>query len=215
MIRVLLVDDHKLVIDGIKLMLSDQTDIEVVAEANNGKEALERLAETNIDIAIMDVNMPEMDGLEALKHIRTKYPKTLVLMLTMLDETSLIQQLLKLGAMGYLLKNAGKEELLQAIRTIQEGQTFYSKEVTETIIDSFRGVQTSKKTGESIPKISRREKQILELIVNEYTTKEIAEKLFISFGTVETHRKNLISKLEVRNTAGLVRKCLEFGLLDD
>ena len=206
-IKILIADDHQIVIDGIKLMLSTEPDLQFVAQANNGLEVLEKLEKNDIDIAILDINMPELNGVETCKKIQEKYPKVKVLALSMLKEASLIKLMLKNGAQGYLLKNAGKNEVIEAIRAIHTGKKHFSQEVSEIIMASISG-DSPKKEKSPFPQLSRREKQVLQLIVEEYTTSEIAEKLFISFGTVETHRRNLLIKLGARNTAGLVRTAL-------
>lgn len=212
-IRVFIVDDHKVVIDGIKLMFETEKDIQFAGQAHNGKVALRMLEEgMQCDVVMMDINMPVMDGIEACRAMKKKYPDLKVLLLTMLKEVSTIKKSFKAGADGYLLKHEGKAEVLDAIRTVASGQNYHSDEVSRLVMSSL---SVQKRTQVSpFPRISRREKQILKLIVDEYTTSEIANELFVSTHTVESHRKNLLMKLGARNTAGLVRIALEHALID-
>ncbi len=212
MIKIAIVDDHQIVIDGIRLMLGEESDLKCIATALNGKAALELLQTTKVDVLLLDINMPEMDGLECCKRVKSSFPEIKIIILSMLQEASLIKKMLKLGASGYLLKNAGKDEVVEAIRKVYAGEQFFGSEVMDIVMGSFSGKnKTAKKS--PFPKISRREKQVLQLIVDERTTAEIAQELFISFGTVETHRRNLLMKLDARNTAGLVKAALEYELL--
>lgn len=213
MINLLIADDHQLVIDGLKLMLEDAADMQCIAEANTGIEVLQRLNQIKVDVLLLDINMPEMNGLDCCKRVTAEYPEVKIIILSMLQEANIIKQMLQLGAKGYLLKNAGQEEVLKAIRYIHQGKTFYGEGVMDIVMSSFSQPTEVKKTPAALPSLSRREKQVLKLIVNEYTTAEIAKELFISFGTVETHRRNLLAKLKARNTAGLVRIALEYSLL--
>lgn len=212
--KILIADDHQLVIDGIKLMLSTEKDLECVAEAHSGQEVLDYLKAQPVDMVILDINMPGMNGVETSRALQREYPGVKILALSMLKEASLIKLMLKNGAHGYVLKHAGKEEVILAIQKIFSGQHYYSEEVSEIIMASLAGNQIKEKPQSPFPQLSRREKQVLRLIVDEFTTAEIAEKLFISFGTVETHRRNILIKLGARNTAGLVRTALEYGLLE-
>ncbi|MEM1219021.1 MAG: response regulator transcription factor [Bacteroidota bacterium] len=212
-IRILIADDHQLVIDGLRLMLSTEEDFSCTHQANNGQEVLDILAKDSVDVLLMDINMPVMNGVDACKKIQKSYPEVKILALSMLKEASLIKMMLKYGAKGYLLKNAGKDEVIEAIRMVAKGKSYYSEEISEIILQSLSGSR-AKKSASPFPQLSRREKQVLGLIVEEFTTGEIAEKLFISFGTVETHRRNLLIKLGARNTAGLVRAALEYDLLE-
>jgi DNA-binding NarL/FixJ family response regulator len=212
MINILIVDDHRLVIDGLKLMLREVEDMRCVGEAANGREALDLLESTPADVLLLDINMPEMDGLECCKLVKDQYPYVKVLILSMMREASLVKTMLKQGASGYLLKNAGKDEVVEAIRKVAEGKQAFSDDVLESLMNSFSN-KPSKPSKSPFPTISRREKQILQLIMDEKTTSEIAEELFISFGTVETHRRNLLLKLNARNTAGLVKSAIEYDLL--
>lgn len=213
--KILIADDHQLVIDGIKLMLSTESDLLCVAEAHTGHEVLTQIRNETIDLVILDINMPELNGVETCRILQRDFPKVKVLALSMLKEASLIKLMLKNGAHGYVLKHAGKEEILQAIRAVLAGSKFYSEEVSEIIMASLGGAPDKEKPQSPFPRLSRREKQVLRLIVDEFTTAEIADKLHISFGTVETHRRNILIKLGARNTAGLVRTALEYGLLDE
>jgi len=163
-------------------------------------------------VLLLDINMPEMDGLECCRLMKERHPQVKVLVLSMMRELSLVKAMLKQGAFGFLLKNAGKDEVLEAIRKVAEGKQAFSEDVLESLMSSFSNKPT-KPSASPFPTISRREKQVLQLIVDEKTTSEIAEELFISFGTVETHRRNLLLKLNARNTAGLVKSALEFDLL--
>lgn len=212
-IKVLIADDHQIVIDGLKLMLEGAENIRCVASAANGAEALAQLAEHPVDVLLLDVNMPVMDGIACCKAVSQLYPEVKILALSMMQEASLVKKMLKEGAAGFLLKNAGQEEVLDAIQKVHRGEKAFSPEILDLLMDSLSGVERKVPRG-AFPRISRREKQILHLIVWEKTTQEIADELFISFSTVETHRRNLINKLDVRNTAGLVRVALEHGLLD-
>ncbi len=211
MIKILITDDHQLVIDGIKLMLAEVPDFQCVGEANNGEKALEFLAKTTPDVLLLDINMPGMDGLETCRRVHRDFPMVKILMLSMLREGSLVKLLLNEGASGYLLKNAGKDEVIEAIRKVHRGERALSSEV----LDIFLQPASEKKRlmASPFPALSRREKQVLQLIVDEKTTGEIAEELFISFGTVETHRRNILMKLNARNTAGLVKAAIEYNLL--
>ncbi len=212
MIKILICDDHQLVIDGLQLMLHQVPDMACVGTAKNGREALDLLLSIDTDVLLLDINMPEMDGLECSKEVHEHYPNVKVLILSMMAEISLVKKLLKQGAAGFLLKNAGKEELIEAIRNVYEGKSAFSESLLETLLSPAPPPGVRQKNS-PFPSISRREKQILQLIVDEKTTSEIGAALFISFGTVETHRRSLLLKLNARNTAGLVRSALEYDLL--
>jgi DNA-binding NarL/FixJ family response regulator len=210
MIQILIADDHQMFIDGVKSLLKVQKEYIVVGEANNGLQVLSLLESTPVDLILMDVNMPHMDGIETTKQVRAKYPNIKILMLTMFNTRDYIEKLLRVGAHGYILKNTGKEELSEAINTVINGGSFFSKEVTERIME---GLQKKKAhdTNPMMVELTEREKDVLKLIVQELTSQEIADRLNISFHTVETHRKNLISKLNVRNIAGLVKYAMQQG----
>lgn len=211
MIKIIIADDHQMFIDGIKSLLVSERDMKVTGEALNGKEVLQLLETSAADIVLLDVNMPEMDGIEATKLIRQKYPQVKILMLTMYNNSEFIFGLINAGAAGYILKNTGKAELVTAIKTVHSGKTFYSKDVTETIIQNIGQKPEEQKL--VAVQLTEREKDVLKLIANEYNTQEIAEKLFISTHTVETHRKNLLSKLHAKNIAGLVKFAVQTGLI--
>jgi len=211
MIKIIIADDHQMFIDGIKSLLVNEKGIKLVGEALNGKEVLLLLDKEKADIVLLDVNMPEMDGIEATKQIRQRYPLVKILMLTMYNNQEFVFGLMNAGASGYILKNTGKAELLEAIKSVNEGKTFYSKEVTETILQNFTKKPEEQRV--EAAHLTEREKDVLKLIAQEYNTQEIAAKLFISTNTVETHRKNLLSKLQAKNIAGLVKFAIQTGLV--
>lgn len=214
MVKIVIADDHQMFIDGIKALLASNVSLSIVGEAHNGQEALSLLLAKKADLVLLDMNMPVMDGMATLKVIKEKHPATKVIMLTMFSTRDYIEKLLKAGADGYILKNTGKEELTRGIETVMRGQSFFSKEVTERIMEGLQGKRSERNSYGQI-ELTEREKDVLKLIVKEMTTQEIADKLFISVNTVETHRKNLISKLNVRNIAGLVKYALQSGLAED
>lgn len=211
MINVLIADDHQLFIDGLKAMLLDVPGIRVVAEAGNGKEVLQLCEKTPVDLVIMDVNMPEMDGVEATKTLSKKYQDMKILGLSMHLDRYYISDMLKSGASGYLLKNTGKSDLLHAIHTLHSGESYVSEEVNKLLLNSFFKNPSKYQVEE---KLSERESQVLDCIANGLTTLEVAEKLFISKNTVETHRKNLLYKLKAKNTAELVNNAYKKGLIN-
>ena len=212
MIRVFIIDDHKMVIQGMKLILQEAEGMSCIGYALSGADGLRQLKDLKPDVILLDINMPGMTGIEVCKAVHSKYSSIKILGLTMLKEISLIKQMLKSGAMGYLLKNSGKKEVINAIHSVVKGERYLDKEVNDLLIKSIAGnIKTNKNP---FPSLTSREKEVLELIVNEKTTQEIAIVLGISFSTVEVHRRNMLIKLGARNTAGLVRLTYEYNLLD-
>jgi DNA-binding NarL/FixJ family response regulator len=217
-IRLLIADDHKMFVSGIRSLMEETSDMQVVATCHDGSEVLAMAQAHEADVILLDINMPGMQGVEACTLLSKEVPKLKVLVLSMYNEESYITQLLNNGAMGYVLKDTEVKELLHAIRQVHKGETFFSKSVTQTIVNSLinrnKAQETPENTKPPLPVLSRREKEILQLIVNEHSTQEIAEMLFISPKTVEVHRGNLLNKFAVRNTAGMVRIAVEHKLLD-
>jgi DNA-binding NarL/FixJ family response regulator len=211
MIRILIADDHHLMIDGIKTTLSDVPDFKIVAEASHGLDVLRLLEQDKIDIILMDINMPCMDGLECTKIVTEKYPETRVIALSQFSETRFVKRMIKNGASGYLLKDASKDELVDAIRLVYIGEKYYSKNLRINDLMSH-AKKSSRIIG--IPNLTKREIEIITLISHEYSTPEIADQLSISYNTVERHRANLLEKSGVKNTAGLVRWALENDLIN-
>ncbi len=199
-----------MVIDGLQLLLSNEKGIVVVGTANSGKEGLSKLKEIEVDVILLDINMPEMNGIETCKKILLQKEECKIIAVSMHKEGSLIKLMLASGAKGYVLKNAGKDEIIDAIESVYNGETFLDDTVNEIILNGV--VNKVKSNYFPFPTLSRREKDVLNCILDECTTQEIADKLNIGFGTVETHRRNMMIKLGARNTAGLVRIALEYGL---
>lgn len=211
-IKVLLADDHKIVRDGVKLMLEPHVGIDVEAEASNGLEVLEILKNTLIDLIIMDINMPEMDGIETTKKVKDKYPDVKVLALTMSNDDLHIRQMIQAGASGYIMKSAGRSELKDAVYSIMDGKHYFSDEATHSIMMDLVKGKGKSSTTETVH-ITDRELEILELIIKEFTNQEIAEKLYISSRTVDAHRRNLLQKTGARNTAGLVKYAFQHNII--
>ena len=214
MIKVFVTDDHELYLEGVCLLLNKQEGISVVGHCLSGKELLQRLPVADIDILLLDVHLPDMEEEELIISIRQIKPEIKILYLTMMRGTRYIHKLIKYGVQGYLLKNAGIEELKNALLTIGNGGQYFSKEVNITDADTdFRNTITieDKQVNEIL---SKREIEILKLICKEFSNAEIAEKLFLSISTVETHRKNLIAKLGVNNTVGLVKFAIKNNIID-
>jgi len=212
MINILIADDHQLLIDGIKATLAGVEDMNIVAEVNNGYQVLEQLeTELKVDIILMDINMPKLDGLSCTKMVRKKFPDVRIIALSQYDEKRFVKQMMKNGASGYLLKDSGKETLVKAIRTVFGGEPYFCERLSMRLINMELKMQDTKSL---FPKLSKRELEILRLIGRELSSQEIADKLFISFHTVESHRANLMSKAGVKNTAGLIRWATENDFLD-
>lgn len=202
--------------EGMSSLLEGENDIHIIGQALHGQEVLKFIEEKKVDLILLDVNMPEMDGIEITRAVKAKSPDTIILAVTMHNEESFLKNMIKNGASGYILKNTDKEELLEAIKTVMDGKNYFSKEVTENLLHSMMPGDPKKSNGIHQPeiKISRREKEVLKLICEEFTTPEIADKLCISLNTVESHRSNLLTKLNVRNLAGLVRVAINNRLID-
>ena len=215
MTNILIADDHTMFVDGMESILKGESDLFVTGRSYNGPSVIEFLSGNNVDIVLLDVNLPGMNGIEVCKEITNHYPTVKVHAISMFNEESFVSEILNNGAKGYILKNTGREELLKAIRTVAKGESYFSNEVTETIMKGLMNQRkASSKSSAFFPKLSRREKEVLKLIAQEFTTQEIADSLFISLKTVESHRSSLLSKLNARNSVGLVRIALENSLLD-
>ncbi|MBK8502718.1 MAG: response regulator transcription factor [Saprospiraceae bacterium] len=212
MIRVYIADDHQVLLDGLSTLLSNIDGLEVVGMGHHGNEVLHFLLENDVDVILLDINMPVLNGIETCKILQKEHPEIKVLALSMYEKASFIQQMLKNGAAGYILKNTGQDELVEAIKTVHRGEQYLSKIVSDTLMQSLMGKAST--TRPYIPEMTRREKEVLVLIAKELTTQEISDQLHISLNTVETHRKNLLSKFGVRNSVGLIKMALERGLLE-
>jgi DNA-binding NarL/FixJ family response regulator len=215
-IQVMIIDDHKMVRDGIKASLAPANEIEIVDEADSETEALVKIADhPTLDVVIVDINLGESSGIEITKIVAQKYPNIRILALSMHDEINHIANMLEAGAIGYVLKNTGMNELIEAIKTVAAGKNYFSKEVSATLMNSFirRKGNGPADQASSLEELTKREIEILRLIAEENTNQEIADKLFISPRTVDTHRRNLILKLDAKNTAGLVRFAIKHNLV--
>ncbi|MEZ5004443.1 MAG: response regulator transcription factor [Chitinophagales bacterium] len=215
-IRILIADDHPIFIDGIVSLIEGIEGFSVVETAENGKVAIEKIPVAKPDIILMDINMPVMEGVEATRIIKETYPAVKVIMLTMYDEIRLIKDVLEIGARGYILKNIGRNDLIKALETVSSGKPYLDPAVQEKMITSLSGnseEEDDEPNDEMVESITQREMEILQLIAIGLTSGEIAKKLFISKNTVETHRKNLLGKLNVKNTAALLKFAYQNGLV--
>ena len=212
LIKVLVADDHIMIRNGINSMLHDQCEISVrMHEAESGAEVLDTITKNNYDIIILDVKMPRTNGISVIKTLKEKKCNIPVIALCSADETGFIKQAIRGGVSGIILKSSGTEELVNAIKTVSRGETYYSNEIAQMILST--GVQR-RKGAVLQDSLTRREWQILDMLTNELSTTEIAMKLGISKRTVEGHRKNLKSKLNVKSTIGLVKYAFESGYFD-
>lgn len=203
MIKVFIIDDHPLVIDGIKTMLKDVGYIQITSSAKSAEEALRFLSEPNeVDIILLDINLPDIDGLRLCELIREKNRTVKIIGLTYINEAGIITQLIKKGANGYLLKSMERQELIDAINQVLDSSIYLSKQANEKIVQQLQnnGLPT-----DGIPALTRREKEILQLLAEGFTSHDIAGKLFLSSYTVDTHRKNMLQKFNVHNTQALLK----------
>jgi len=211
MIRVLIVDDHTILRDGIRSLLESQEDIIVVGEAGDGEEAIELADKLLPDIVLMDISMPKINGLEATRAIKNRHPHIKVLILTQHDNREYISPALGLGAAGYVLKRSGRREMLNAIRQVHEQGAFLSNNIAQEVLQDYS--QAGRPNEEDENHLTDRERQVLQLIVQGKSNKEIALELGISPKTVSVHRTNLMSKLNVQNTVELIRFATSHPLL--
>lgn len=207
-VKVVIADDHQIVIDGLKSLLNQEESIEIVGEAQNGQEILSILEKTEVDLAVLDIEMPLLSGIETTKIIKEKYSNVKVLILSMYNTEKFVRSVIEIGADGYILKNKGKEELVLAIKYIVNGEEYFGREVEKI----FRTSQRKKDDESKNIKLTKREIEVLKLIAMGKTTPIISEELHIAHSTVETHRRNLIEKTGVNGgSKGLVRYAFEKG----
>jgi DNA-binding NarL/FixJ family response regulator len=203
-IKVFITDDHYMIVEGIRSLLQNESGIEWVGHAMNAASCMAFLQQEQPDVILMDINLPDKSGIDLCKEVKAKYSSIRILGLSSFNQQSFIQKMMENGASGYVLKNATREELTEAIEAVMEGRKFLSLEAAATM---------KKNEDSKIPVITRREKEVLLLIAEGLTNHEIADKLFVSVTTVDSHRKNLLSKFEVKNTASLVRLAAQFGFI--
>jgi len=219
MIDVVLADDHVLVRDGIKALLEDQSDIAVIDEASNGKEALEVISKNKPDVLIVDIRMPEMNGIEVVTEITKRHKDVKTLVLSMHDSEEYVVQSIQAGADGYLLKGSSKEEFLKAVHKVASGEKYFTGDVSTIIMSNFVNGNVNKQSATKVEvktlpfKLTKRERQILDLVLELKNNKDIAEELQISKRTAEVHRFNLMKKLEVKNLMELTNKAKEYQLI--
>ena len=214
-IRILLADDHTMIRSGIATLLQSIKEFSIVGEAEDGEDAVQKTSELRPTVVVIDLSMPKLSGIEATRIIKKRYPETNVLVLTMHENEEYVYQILKSGASGYVLKSAGKDELAEAIRAVAKGERFFSPRISQLMAEGY--VKRVEKGGADAPKgdvpLTRREREILALVANGLTNQQIADQLFISPRTVDTHRTNIMQKLDIHDLANLVRYAIEHGII--
>lgn len=212
-VKVLLVDDHQIVLDSLSMLLSTCDEVQIVGNATSGARALTILELKEADILITDQRMPGMSGTDLCLQVRRRFPKVRIMMLSMAEDAAQIKEAIKAGVMGYVLKKADAAELIRAIRIVADGKKYFSEEVILELA-SAAGENLDDGRPETISRLTSREMEVLCLIAKEFSTNEIAEKLFISVPTVETHRRNLFQKLEVKSAVGVALYAIRHNLID-
>ncbi|MCC7319221.1 MAG: response regulator transcription factor [Bacteroidales bacterium] len=213
MIKIIITDDHQMVIDGLKSILDNSEGVKVIATANNGRELLRLLEILDTDVVLMDIDMPVMNGIETMQAIKNSNKSCKVIILTMHEERALVKKMTDSGAKGYLFKNSDKEELLLAIKRVHEGGVYFSSALTLNLLGAEKMEKGSTSEGNVAYMLTDREIEILKLIASGLSNKEIGDQLFISHRTVDTHRTNLMKKLEINNIAGLIRFAIKNGYI--
>lgn len=210
-IKVLVADDHPMFRTGIVYVLQDSGEFDIVGEAGNGQEVLQLMNQCRPEVILMDIHLPILNGIAASKEISKLFPDTKILALSHSNERDYVLNMIKAGATGYVLKEGTMDELKMAIKTLAKGNSYFSQNISSTLFAHLGGRfnNASLTTGEALDRLTERESQILQFVAEEFTNKEIAEKLFISPRTVETHKRNLIQKLKVKNAIGLVKYYLK------
>jgi len=210
--KLIVADDHKMFLDGLLSIIANESDFEIVMTANSGQNVIKYLDNSegkDIDLVVTDINMPDVTGIELNKHIKTNFPNIRTLVVSMRHDSKTIHRLTEDQVDGYVPKNADQGELILALKTILKGEKYFSESIKKAYMESMFN-----KEKDVITTLTTREKEVLKLIAEEHTTQEIADILFLSKHTIEGYRKNLISKLEVRNLAGLTKYAIQLGLLD-
>lgn len=216
-IRILLADDHTMVRSGIATLLQSIKEFSIVGEAEDGEDAVQKTGELRPTVVVIDLSMPKLSGIEATRIIKKRYPETNVLVLTMHENEEYVYQILKSGASGYVLKSAGKDELAAGIRAVARGERFFSPRISQLMAEGY--VKRVEKGSPDGPKgdvpLTRREREILALVASGLTNQQIADQLFISPRTVDTHRTNIMQKLDIHDLANLVRYAIEHGIISE
>lgn len=217
--RILIADDHDVVRSGLKMLLRSRKEYAIVAEAVDGEEAVRLVGQHKPDVVFLDISMPNLDGIEAAKIIKRDHPETKIIVLTVHEDEEYAIQVLRAGASGYLLKNAGKQEIFDAVKSALSGDRFFSPRISNLIVDGFvkraDTPQSPKAGGATLLKqqLTERETEVLRYIARGYTNRQIADELCLSFRTINTHRANLMQKLDIHDTAGLVRHAINIGIV--
>lgn len=211
-IKIVLVDDHQMFRDGVKAVLSDEANIEIVGEVGNGNDLYKLLETEAVDLIITDISMPEISGIEVTKHVSEKFPDIKILILSMHSNEEFITKALSSGANGYLPKDTSMSELLYAINTIYKGDNYFNKTISDTILKSV--IDKSKKDSSNNKSLTNREQEIVTLVVDGLTNKEIADKLCISIRTVDSHKNNLMQKLHLKSSVELVKYAIKNKIVD-
>lgn len=210
-IRILIADDHQMFIDGLKALLKREKSFQIIGEVSSGGQAIEFIGKIQPDLLITDISMPGMSGVELTQWVKQHHPEVKVLVLTMYNDREIVNEILMSEAEGYILKNTGKQELVNAIKRIADNSTYYSTEVLNIMMTRLKKQKTIEK---NTALLTPREIEIVKLIMEELSSEEIAEKLFISKRTVDTHRKNIISKTNARTIVGLLKFAIENNLTE-
>lgn len=211
-IKIILLDDHQMFRDGVKAVLCDEEQVEVIGEPGLGKELFALLERVTPDLLITDISLPDISGIEVAARVSSLYPEIKILMLSMHTSEEFIVRALEAGANGYLPKDTSMNELLDAIYTIYDGENYFNKDISNTILRSFTSKPKTTAAENRYENLTKREKEIFELVVDGLTNKEVAEKLFISIRTVDSHKTNILQKLELKSTVELVKYALKHKL---
>ncbi len=212
-IKLLIADDHRVLLDGLVSLLKTEKNFEISATAENGQQVIEVMKKNDYDICLLDISMPEIDGMEATKWIKQNKPATKIIILTTHDEEEIVSEMIHIGVSGYLMKTSTRQELVDAINRVMSGKLYFSDKVNETILQGYAKEKEKNKKSEELILLTQREEEIVQLLLKEYTNDKIAEELHISYRTVETHRKNIMQKAKAHNLAGLIKFAFSKGMV--